>query len=342
MPPRVVPSPEAHTGQEASAALREPLCPSLPPELWLRILSHHPDPIHLWATCRRLSRTFLAYTEQVFAEYHLRRASITFPLEKYNLGGQSRRPEAEVVYRRFEEGAGKARVFFGLKAESVQYVEIKMQRRRIGRTYRRSDKVDVVMKEDEVVSRWKDRIRESKPGQPGYLIRIGEAINDTFLPDMMFDAEKREISFRWRGMLSAFYREQLRLRELKKRWGRDSAKKLEENRKRLAKGEKLSVDDLPKSWASTQVELRKEIRRARLKEYYKYDDEMLWALDSLKYFVDYTTASTPRILPDIPGAGIGEPYFGSIHLLQSLYLDEWSSMHRIDTKVEHLAQELRN
>ncbi|KAF2731523.1 hypothetical protein EJ04DRAFT_579073 [Polyplosphaeria fusca] len=317
---------------EFSRPLRTPVCPTLPPELWIRILSHHPDPAHLWTTCRTLSRTFLAYTEQVFAEYHLRNTSVIFPLEKYNLGGQTKRPEAEVEFERFGDGPRKVTAYFGLKGRTIGEVEHQGKKRRVGKW----------LTEDEIMKRWEDRMQERSAKMPGYLIRIGTFVNDTHLPNLSFDPIRREISFEWRGMFTAFFREQLQLRALKKRWEKDSAKKFEENRKQLAKGEKLSVDDLPKSWASMEVELRKKIRRARLKEWYKDDEEMVWALGSLKQFENYHTASARRPLPDILGLRVGERWNLSLHVLQGLYLDEWSCMHRIDTKVEHLAQESKN
>jgi hypothetical protein len=67
---------------------------------------------------------------------------------------------------------------------------------------------------------------------------------------------------------------------------------------------------------------------------------MLWAIDSLKHFEQYGAASgnarALKLDPDIPGAGLGEKWFGSISLVQELYLDEWSCMNRIDTKIDHL------
>jgi len=63
---------------------------------------------------------------------------------------------------------------------------------------------------------------------------------------------------------------------------------------------------------------------------------MLWALDSLKHFEKTDSAKwsseSPAMLPHLPGAGLGERWFGSTNLVQELYLDECSSLNRIDTQ----------
>jgi hypothetical protein len=98
--------------------------------------------------------------------------------------------------------------------------------------------------------------------------------------------------------------------------------------------------DCPQSWPTAEAEIRKQVRRERLKKYYHNNEHMLWAIDSLKHFEQYGAASgnarALKLDPDIPGAGLGEKWFGSISLVQELYLDEWSCMNRIDTKIDHL------
>ncbi|KAF2122319.1 hypothetical protein BDV96DRAFT_482722 [Lophiotrema nucula] len=297
-------------------------CPSLPAEIWIRILSYHEDLTHLWTTCRLVSHTYRDYVEQMFAEHHLRNTYIDWPLEKYNLGGKSKRPEVTACFSRFEF---EERRTTGKRKKNGQ--------RKAGK-----EKTKLL---DKVMERWEDRVKASNAETPNYTIRLYGVVNDTPLPDLVFDMQRKEIGFDWRAMYTAFFREQARLHELKERWRTECDEKEQKNRVQLAKGEKISVEDLPKSWPVVEVELKKKIRRARLKEHFKDDEEMKWAIDSLQYFEDYSKAATFKLLPDIPGAGVGEKWFGSMNLLQGLYLDEWSSMHRIDTKVEHLAQEAR-
>jgi len=44
--------------------------------------------------------------------------------------------------------------------------------------------------------------------QPPYSIRVRRDMNDTEIPGLEIDYEKREISFDWRGMYNMFYREE--------------------------------------------------------------------------------------------------------------------------------------
>jgi hypothetical protein len=43
----------------------------------------------------------------------------------------------------------------------------------------------------------------------------------------------------------------------------------------------------------------------------------------------------------IPGAGLGEKWFGGVNLVQEMFLDEWSCMQRIEVEMECLAREER-
>lgn len=297
-----------------------PQCASLPPEIWIRILSYHSDLTHLWITCRSVSLTFRAYTEQVFAEYVLKETFVDWQLEKYNLGGKSKRPEVPVSYSHFTQD----------KEKKIVYFKDKRKKSEIGR------KAEF----ETIMERWQERVKTSKPEMPNYTLRIGCMVNDTALPNLSIGIKDRTVSFDWREMFHLFFREQERLRILKARWYADTAAKIQDNNRRLSKGETLSPSDYPQQYVIAEVELRKQIRRARLKEWYREDEEMIWAIDALKYFENHGAASGSskafKLLPDIPGAGVGERWFGSVHLVQGLYLDEWSCFHRIDTKVEHL------
>ncbi|KAF2870698.1 hypothetical protein BDV95DRAFT_638427 [Massariosphaeria phaeospora] len=299
-----------------------PQAPSLPPELWIRILSYHTDLTHLWTTCRCVSPTFRAYTEQVFAEYVLRDTHIDWHLEKYNLGGRSKRPEVPVSYSHFSRDNHKTTVYF--------------------RDKRKKGDIGRKAEFERVVRRWEEQVRSSTPHMPNYTVRIAGVVNDTELPGLSVDAEQREIGFEWRGMFGLFFREQARLRQLKEQWHVDTAKKIQANNVRIAKGAKLLPSDYPQLYAVAEIELRRRIRRARLRERYQGQEELVWAVGALESLESHGGAAGGgkafRLLPDsgIPGAGVGERWFGSVHLVQGLYLDEWSCMHRIDTKAEHL------
>lgn len=81
----------------------------------------------------------------------------------------------------------------------------------------------------------------------------------------------------------------------------------------------------------------------RLKEHYHANAEMVWAIESLRYFEKADSSkwssTSPQMLPHLPGAGLGEPWFGSTNIVQELYLDECSSMNRIDTQMRLVCKE---
>jgi hypothetical protein len=306
---------------------RDSICPSLPPELWIRILSYHSDLTHLWLTCRAVSSTFCAYTEQVFAEYVLRDTHIDFQLEKYNLGGKSRRPEVAVKFAQFDaekkvanfrvrKGDGEG-ILMGGKGGDRQ----RKWRQRLG------------IPEKSVMERWEERVKSSRPEMPNYTVRIGDTINDTALPGLAFDADNKEIRVEWRGMFRSFFREQQRAEVLKRRWMDQVAR----NVAKMENGEKILVESMHLPWSIAETQIRKEVRRKRLRDYYdeQGNDEMVWAVDSLECYegLRKDDGGVVRSLAEIPGAGLGEKWFGSTYWVQALHMDESDCLHRIDCKI---------
>ncbi|KAE8845510.1 hypothetical protein PTNB73_01495 [Pyrenophora teres f. teres] len=306
--------------------VREPLCPSLPTEVWINILRFHTDLAHLWNTVRRVSSTLRACVERAFGEHFLPEIHIDFQLEKYNLGGKSKRPEISTRFAR--RGKGEERHIAWFK-DSHPDADSTREKGKRGRQHHLK-----------IMRRWEENVHNYKAEMPNYTISIGDLVNDTELPGLVLNISTREIKLEWKKLLQLFFREQDRLVVLRARHQADTAKKIQLNNARLKKGEKLLPSDYPAPWATVGAEMRKEIRRARLKEHYQDNEEMVWAIDSLKHFEQYgAAAGSARALKlnaDLPGAGLGEKWFGSRNLVQELYLDEWSCMHRIDTKVEHI------
>lgn len=311
---------------------RSSWCPSLPPELWIRILTYNTDLTHLWTVCRHVSSHFRAYTEQVFADVVLRDTNIDFHLEKYNLGGKSKRPEVPTWFARFVHG-------IKLENGDREKTLVRFQDHR-----KKSDIAGGKKKEyDRIMERWESNVKDWKPEMPNYTIRVGNMVNDTELPDLSIDIASRQVHFNWRQALTLFFREQALLRFLRSRWETESEVIMGKNKERLAKGEHLTADDYPMPRAAAEVEMRKQIRRKRLREYYVSNDRVVWAIGSLERFENhsssYGSSKAFKLNPDLPGSGVGEKYFGSVNLVQELYLDEWSCMHRIDTKIEHMKGE---
>jgi hypothetical protein len=294
--------------------------------VWTNVLRYHSDLAHLWCICRRVSSSFRACAEYAFAEFFLQDVHVDFQLEKYNLGGKSKRPEVPAIFNRRGKGSEKETTWF--RDARPVYPTCKGMGMKARQRY------------EETLVRWEENVTTYKPEMPNYTISIGGIVNDTALPGLKINIEEREILFQWRKMLQLFYREHERVHVLKDKWQSKTATQIRANNARLAKGEKLMPSDYPQPWSSAEAEIRKEIRRARLKESYSDDERMLWAIDSLKHFEQYGAASSNtkalKLDPDLPGAGLGEKWFGCVNLVQELYLDEWSCMHKIDTKIEHL------
>ncbi|KAF2647594.1 hypothetical protein K491DRAFT_699539 [Lophiostoma macrostomum CBS 122681] len=351
----------------------EPQCPSLPPELWIRILSYHTDLLHLWTTCRLVSPIFSAYVEQAFAETHLRTARIDFMLEKHNLGGRTHRPEVPCTFASLGDigadhsgdgggegvgseggcvggGNGRETVWFtdtrprsAVCAQDVagfhfQTAHARSRARSKAKVSRKAEDVEASTF-NFILERWEDRVRNSKPETPHYVISLGGLVNDTALPELKIDVKRRGISFRWREMLTLFFREQAWLVQLAAQWEHDVEAQILEDRKTVLEGGKPPPRKfLPR--VSAMIEIRKQIRRRRLREAYQGNEKMQWAVESLKYFEQCSAYAQGKLKLvtsiRIPGASVGEKWFGSVPLLQGLYLDEWSCMHRIDVKEEHL------
>ncbi|KAF2502978.1 hypothetical protein BU16DRAFT_521608 [Lophium mytilinum] len=312
-----------------------PYLPSLPPELWIRILIYNADLTHLWTACRQVSQSFRAFTEQAFADTHLRHTTIYFHLDKYNLGGSTRRPEVVTAFTRFSPSRLKERVYFTQNQTDPEILQFSIKN--ISRGGRGKPKeTDVAHLRKLLLERWRQQVQDIRPECPNYVIQIGDMVNDTALPGLELHKDTDvEISFEWRSMLTVFFREQERMRRLAESWHSDVAPQMAESRRKVAAGEMTLADQLvwsAKLWAGAEKGFRKAIRRARLREHYRVNEEMVWAIGSMEHL-----EGPARLLKDVPGGRVGEKWFQSMYLPEYLLMDEWSSLQRIDSKAEMVA-----
>jgi hypothetical protein len=281
-----------------------------------------------------VSSTFGAYTEQVFAEYVLRDTHIAFTLEKYNLGGKSRRPEVAVEFARFS--ADKRVAFFRVRKGDGEGVLMGGK----GGERQRKWRQRLGIPEKSVMERWEERVKGSRPEMPNYTIRIGDMVNDTALPGLFFDAETKEVGVEWRGMFRGFFREQERFGVLKTRWMAQVA----QNVLKMERGEKILVESMHPPWSVAESQIRRDVRRKRLRDYYdeQGNKEMVWAVDSLECYEDLRRddGGVMRSLAEIPGAGLGERWFGSSYWVQALHMDESDCLHRIDCKIYQYSKDM--
>jgi hypothetical protein len=305
---------------------REPLCPSLPPEIWINIFSHCHDLSHLWNTCRRVSPTLKACAERAFGAFHLKHVQIEFQLDKWNLGGK-RGPHEPAITLEFER-LGKG------EEESVAWFSGHFCGHKAVKGVKKDKTEEVIMK------RWLENVKNRKPELPNYTISVGSMVNDTHIPGLLVGSEGYKAQLEWRRMLKLFFREQARLEELKAAW---QDRKSSDRDARKAKKSKTASIEIAPSWQDAEADIRRDIRRMRLKEYYHANAEMVWAIDSLRYFEKADSSkwssTSPQMLPHLPGAGLGERWFGSTNIVQELYLDECSSMNRIDTQMRIVCKE---
>ena len=299
--------------------IREASCPSLPPEIWINIFRFCHDLSHLWHACRRISPTLKACAERAIGEHFLDEIQIEFMLDRHNLGGKRgpHEPAITLDFERLGKGDDTHAAWFSGHFRGHRVVEAAM-----------TDKTKTV-----IMQRWHENIERRKPELPNYTISIGDMVNDTHIPGLVVDDEEYRMRFDWHGMLKLFFREQAELEELKAEWEDEHLPRP----LRRSKGSKASSISPSVSLQDAGVDARRNIRRKRLKEHYRDNAEMLWAIDSLRYFekADSTkwSSTSPQMLPHLPGAGLGERWFGSTNVVQELYLDECSSMNRIDMRM---------
>ncbi|KAH7057252.1 hypothetical protein B0J12DRAFT_738049 [Macrophomina phaseolina] len=193
-------TPDAESPHPSSSSSSN--CPPLPFELWVRIVASITNSNlipHVWLSCRRVSRLLRAATEEAFLIRHLKpRTRITFG----DLG--------MVRDRRGKKVYLKLVLAFDRLAEGDR-----------GRAVFRDAKVDAKVRgrgvEEALVERWKDAMRLYRGGGDGdgridlppYTVAVRQVVNDSELPGLEVDYERREVSFDWRGMFDMLFGEEM-------------------------------------------------------------------------------------------------------------------------------------
>ncbi|KAF2816159.1 uncharacterized protein BDZ99DRAFT_566020 [Mytilinidion resinicola] len=186
--------------------------PHVPEEIWLHILSCSRDPNFLWSVCRRVSRSFRSHVDTIFRDKYIKETYIVF-----NDSIQARCVRyfrVETTFDRFSED--KTRVFFKDTTEEESDEEEDEDEDDVFRRHR------IRIENKHVPQKWKEAMRwytgpplgSNNPkelgrvDQPPYMIRVRRDLNDTEIPGLEIDYEKREVSFDWRAMYSMFFREE--------------------------------------------------------------------------------------------------------------------------------------
>ncbi|GME65408.1 hypothetical protein GTA08_BOTSDO02129 [Neofusicoccum parvum] len=184
----------------APPTLRAPRsCPELPFELWVRIISSVSNSNlipSLWLSCRRVSRLVRAATEEAFLARHLRpRTRVRFGDLGVTVDRRGRRAYLALALRFARLSKDRARAVF---ADATPE-----ERLRDRGVY------------DALLARWRDAMRlyqgdgnGCRNDLPPYTVAVRQIVNDTELPGLEIDYERREISFDWRAMFDMFFGEE--------------------------------------------------------------------------------------------------------------------------------------
>jgi hypothetical protein len=243
----------------------------LPPEIWQRILPQHTDPNELWTVGRQVCSMWRSEIPKIFAEKYLENpdmVQIYFDCGTARIEGTTCMMGAEMVFNRYEGKTNNRCVFTEHSTTGTRNLR---NSEAYNQHYERA-KFRV----------WQSNIAMYLGADPGamdeggrfdlppYQIRIKSKANDSELPNLEYDFQKREISFEWEGMFARFYR------EAAKQDKREYAI-LSEATEWLDRGDCSIVGALAltKRHKEARRSSMKDIRRNRVKEWYleKHDWE---------------------------------------------------------------------
>jgi len=191
----------------------------LAPELWLQVLRQHTDPLHLWLSCRQVSGTWRNEVNKIFATRYLqdpRMTELAFDLGKWT-------KPFTMHFDRFDPVHPTRCIFadnpspFDLtnreqEAPKQPSVELDLQQ---------ADFIEQMR-----IGQWKSLLASYDTGhlnvrrgagrfdEPSHTIRVKRLVNDTELPGITVDYDKREVSFRWLELFECLYREQRALERM--------------------------------------------------------------------------------------------------------------------------------
>jgi hypothetical protein len=239
---------------------QQPVCPYLPPEIWHRILLEHARDAtrtDLWTCVRRVCSPWRSELAKLFAKkyfenvnlvqiepdfgsstldcygLHMQQLRATFNFNRYERNNKHRCVFTEILDSITKRDEAYDRKMFAAFEEKVKLY--------LGTTGQESARFDL----------------------PPYRIRVGPRVNDTELPNLQYDSQKREISFEWEGMFTRFFREAAALEKLESKV-KDEAKRWLENDGSITG----SARGLAKRHMAARRTTAKRIRRMRIKDSY--------------------------------------------------------------------------
>ncbi|KAI9714162.1 MAG: hypothetical protein M1812_006490 [Candelaria pacifica] len=172
--------------------------PSLPVEVWARILQSMPyntkdQLLYLWISCRPVSKFFKEEVEFIFRDRHLPKTFIQFqtdseyPFAGHDYGHEGE-PQCEWALSHISQ-ADRSIAIFIVNEKSFIHQHSAVARRIMPQ----------IIDEQE----WPERLFE-----PQHIVQIRHEANDIGIPGLSVDYEKMEMSFSWRELYSNFFAEE--------------------------------------------------------------------------------------------------------------------------------------
>ena len=193
-------------------------CAYLPPEIWEQIFHQHTQPNYLWQIGRQVSLTWRSGITAVFAKKHLENPDmlqIYYDCGRTGISGCLCNLRVEMAFNRYEgddnkqwcvfaenpltTGAENTVGLFDDERSDREYQRQKFDNWRANVQFYLGVRPRAGKKERRVAAtasrRFEPRLHQ---------IRFKTRANDTELPGLELEFERREISFEWTGMFDAF------------------------------------------------------------------------------------------------------------------------------------------
>jgi hypothetical protein len=284
---RYLPPPTTTSGQKSTRTVaavmdkqqqqQQPVCPYLSPEIWQRIFFQNTYPNTLWHVGRQVCSMWRYEIPKVFAKKYLENPAmlqIYYDCGSTGISGCLCDLRVDMVFDRYEEGTNNSRCVFaenplttGRENDGPQPDD---DRFRFDYAEFRRQKFENWKKNIEFYLGVRPPHAKRKPIRASigpfhvrlHQIRFKAKANDTELPQLEFDFERREISFEWTGMFDAFCAEAVLLEKRERGL-------LPESEQWLMSGKHAIAADLAfsKATKAARENVTKEVRRDRIKKW---------------------------------------------------------------------------
>ncbi|KAK0343011.1 hypothetical protein LTS02_009445 [Friedmanniomyces endolithicus] len=186
-----------HFSQLQSPPREQTWAPKLPLEIWLRIFDFTPDSAHLWTHGRRVCKTWRTWIPKTFATKYLQdRKLLTIRFGVCTAWSYNYRQVPVLTFDRFDSD-DTSRCIFSQDLDSIKHGESLSQDTQMA--------FDMLWELIRVRYEFNPKAIRISLEEIPHVISIGDNANDTEMPALRLDMQRREISFEWKGMLDAFF-----------------------------------------------------------------------------------------------------------------------------------------